>query len=93
MELFRVETGAEANSGSGEPQRPGESSYRVGNKQADGETARHWVASLTFMYYTFSSEVGQVDQTGVSNTFGWAGIVTQGITGVYRSLRMSSKLF
>lgn len=48
-----------AGEGTGAFQRPGESSYQGGEK-TDGKTVRHWVASLTFMYYTFRSGGGGV---------------------------------
>lgn len=55
-----------AGEGTGAFQRPGESSYQGGEK-TDGKTVRHWVASLTFMYYTFRSGGGgrEFDQAAV----------------------------
>lgn len=56
-----------AGEGSGAFQRPGESSYQGGEK-TDGKTARHWVASLTFMYYTYRSRGVSLIKQPFSNT-------------------------
>lgn len=36
-------------------------------KKTEGKTVRYWIASLTFMYYTFRNEQVCFDQLGILN--------------------------